>query len=120
MSDHVSGPRAIADPVADITDVYAFPCPQGPQHLVLIMNVFPFAGPLALFSDAIIYRIRLRSVAAPSPDRPRIFEGVAVQSAFDFTPGIPANFEGNAPPAQFGQCVTVKGEIISFRVNDDN
>jgi hypothetical protein len=46
MSDHVSGPRAIADPVADITDVYAFPCPENPQHLVLIMNVFPFAGPL--------------------------------------------------------------------------
>jgi hypothetical protein len=44
MSDHVSGPRAIADPVADITDVYAFPCPEGPQNLVLIMNVFPFGG----------------------------------------------------------------------------
>ena len=28
MSDHISGPRAIADPVIDITDVYAFPCPE--------------------------------------------------------------------------------------------
>ena len=44
MSDHISGPRAIADPVIDITDVYAFPCPESPRHLVLIMNVFPYAG----------------------------------------------------------------------------
>jgi len=35
MSDHISGPRAIADPVTDITDVYAFPCPESPGHLVL-------------------------------------------------------------------------------------
>ncbi len=34
MSDHISGPRAIADPVTDITDVFAFPCPESPQHLV--------------------------------------------------------------------------------------
>ena len=25
MSDHISGPRALADPIADITDVYTFP-----------------------------------------------------------------------------------------------
>ncbi len=47
MSDHISGPRAIADPVIDITDVYAFPCPESPRHLVLIMNVFPYAGPVS-------------------------------------------------------------------------
>ena len=28
MSDHISGPRALADPIADITDVYAFPSPD--------------------------------------------------------------------------------------------
>ena len=27
MSDHISGPRALADPIADITDLYAFPSP---------------------------------------------------------------------------------------------
>ena len=49
MSDHISGPRAIADPVIDITDLYAFPCPDSPQHIVLIMNVFPYAGPPRFF-----------------------------------------------------------------------
>src|ERR1700688_266960 len=119
MSDHVSGPRAVADPVADITDVYAFPCPETRPRLVLIIKGFRFAGPLAPFSDAIIYRIRLRSVAAPSTDRPRIFKVGDVEVTFDFTFGIPANLESNAPPAQFGQCVTPQGEIISFRVNDE-
>ena len=32
MSDHISGPRALADPIADITDVYAFPSPERPGH----------------------------------------------------------------------------------------
>ena len=31
MSDHISGPRALADPIADITDVYAFPSPESPE-----------------------------------------------------------------------------------------
>ena len=38
MSDHISGPRALADPIADITDVYAFPSPEHPGHLVLVMD----------------------------------------------------------------------------------
>jgi hypothetical protein len=43
MADHFSGPRALADPASDITDVFAFPSPQQPGHLVLVMNVFPAA-----------------------------------------------------------------------------
>ena len=30
VSDHISGPRALAEPIADITDVYAFPSPERP------------------------------------------------------------------------------------------
>ena len=43
MSDHFSGPAVIGDPSVDITDFYAFPSPQRPGNLVLIMNVFPMA-----------------------------------------------------------------------------
>ena len=43
LSDHISGPRALADPIADITDVYAFPSPEREGHLVLVMNTLPFA-----------------------------------------------------------------------------
>ena len=64
MADHFSGPRALADPASDITDVFAFPSPERPGHLVLVLNVFPIAAPTALFSDALIYRFRLRPVTA--------------------------------------------------------
>src|SRR5947207_15745307 len=71
MSDHISGPRALAEPIADITDVYAFPSPERQGHLVLVQNTLPFAQPSALFSDGLVYRFRLRPPApAPPGDRP--------------------------------------------------
>ena len=49
MSDHFSGPRAMAHPHADITDVYAFPSPERPGNLVMAMNVHPNAPPTRPF-----------------------------------------------------------------------
>ena len=62
MSDHFSGPRALAHPHGDITDVYAFPSPDRPGHLVLVMDAHPLAPGDAHFSDAIVCRFRLRPV----------------------------------------------------------
>ena len=45
MSDHISGPRALSDPIADITDVYAFPSPETPGRIVLVVNTLPMARP---------------------------------------------------------------------------
>ena len=67
MSDHISGPRALADPIADITDLYAFPSPSQPQNLVLVMNTLPFAQPSDLFSDGLIYRFRIRPLKSTAP-----------------------------------------------------
>ena len=67
MSDHISGPRALADPIADITDLYAFPSPAQPQNLVLVMNTLPFAQPGDVFSDGLIYRFRLRPLTRAVP-----------------------------------------------------
>ena len=47
------------------------PLSESPRHLILIMNVFPDAGPSAIFSDAVIYRLRVRSVSI-APGAPRI------------------------------------------------
>ena len=66
MSDHISGPRALADPIADITDVYAFPSPETPGRLVLVMNTLPMAKPSDLFSAGLLYRFRLRPLTAPT------------------------------------------------------
>ena len=65
MSDHISGPRALAEPIADITDVYAFPSPERDGWLVLVMNTLPFAGPEARFSEGLVYRFRLRPADVP-------------------------------------------------------
>ncbi len=60
MSDHFSGPAVIGDPAVDITDFYAFPSPERPGNLVLIMNVFPMATSQSFFSDVLTHRFRLR------------------------------------------------------------
>ena len=63
MSDHFSGPAVISDPSVDITDFYAFPSPERPEHFVLIMDVFPMATAQASFSDVVTHRFRLRPVS---------------------------------------------------------
>jgi Domain of unknown function (DUF4331) len=60
MSDHFSGPAVMGDPSVDITDFYAFPSPERPGNLVLIMDVFPMATSQSLFSDVLTHRFRLR------------------------------------------------------------
>ena len=70
MSDHISGPRALADPIADITDVYAFPSPEVTDRLVLVMNTLPMASPSALFSAGLLYRFRLRPLNRPATNGP--------------------------------------------------
>src|SRR6059036_22327 len=70
MSDHISGPRALADPIADITDVYAFPSPERAGHLVLVMNTLPFVQLGDGLSDGLVYRFRLRPLTAGSPASP--------------------------------------------------
>ena len=75
MSDHISGPRALANPIADITDVYAFPSPERPGRLVLVMNTLPFAGPSAALSDGLVYRFRVRPRTARGAGRPNSVRG---------------------------------------------
>src|SRR3954462_15593188 len=73
VSDHISGPRALAEPIADITDVYAFPSPESPGRLVLVMNTLPFAQPSARFSDGLVYRFRSRPVTAAAGNHSGLF-----------------------------------------------
>ena len=70
MSDHISGPRALAEPAADITDFYAFASPERPGHLSLVLNTRPFAETSDVFSDALIYRFRLRPLTSTRDRQP--------------------------------------------------
>src|SRR5919108_3459533 len=91
MSDHISGPRALAEPIADITDFYAFPSPERPGHLVLVMNTVPFAQPSGLCSDALIYRFRLRPVTLAARSDPVPFTVGAREFCFDVVFSAPVS-----------------------------
>lgn len=114
MSDHASGPRAMTDPVVDITDMYVFPSPQRSGVLVIVLNVFPFAGPTALFSDAVDYRLRLRSVTIDSGAKAFAVGEKEISLTCRFT----------APSGdslvQEGTCTVSTGQTVLFRVNDEN
>jgi hypothetical protein len=122
MSDHISGPRAVADPIADITDVYAFPSPQSPGRLVLVLNTLPMAKASDLFSTGLLYRFRLRPLTPPANDAPGARwtfvpgeEEVVLDCTFD-PPGPDPDRTGRE---QHGTCVTPDGERVVFRVNDE-
>jgi Domain of unknown function (DUF4331) len=118
MSDHFSGPRALADPAADITDVYAFPSPGRPGHLVLVMNVFPLIAPTALFSDALSYRFRVRPISSVTAGP--AFEVGEQEYAFDVTFAVPVQGNGGGTMAQWGTCTTPGGQQVSFLVGDES
>src|ERR1700754_1632127 len=117
MSDHISGPRALADPIADITDVYAFPSPEQAGHLVLVMNTLPFAKLSNAFSDGLIYRFRLRPLAA-TPGAQAPFAPGAEEFVFDCQFSSPTGADGQSFE-QEGTCTTPAGETVAFAVNDE-
>jgi hypothetical protein len=119
MSDHISGPRALADPIADITDVYAFPSPEHPGHLVLVVNTLPFAKPSDVLSDGLVYRFRLRPLAAGAVGDPVPFAVRSEEFVFDCVFSPPVQADGRPGAEQEGTCTTPTGETVSLRVNDD-
>jgi hypothetical protein len=119
MADHFSGPRALADPASDITDVFTFPSPERPGHLVLVLDVFPIAAPTALFSDALTYRFRLRPVTATTAGGTPAFVAGADEWTIDVRFAAPSPDEGADTLRQTGTCTTPGGAEISFRVGDE-
>ena len=120
MSDHISGPRALAEPIADITDVYAFPSPERPGHLVLVMNTLPFAKPSDTLSEGLIYRFRLRPLTANAGNDQAPFAVGGREFVFDCVFATPAATDAGSAVEQDGTCTTPTGDTVSFRVNDEH
>jgi hypothetical protein len=120
MSDHFSGPRALADPAADITDVYAFPSPERAGYLVVVMNLFPFASSSSLFSDAVICRFRVRPVTVAATGPVAAFAVGEQEFNFNCTFEVPAKREGREALVQTGTCTGPSGRSASCVVNDLN
>ncbi|MEU6200995.1 DUF4331 family protein [Streptomyces sp. NPDC047061] len=115
MSDHFSGPRAIAGPAGDICDFYAFPSPQRPERLVLVLTVHPFAQQDTPFSPNVECGFRLRPTW-PAEDA-TVFEFGPESEDTSFTVTFDAPVPG---AAQTGRCVSGFGEDVALTVGDED
>jgi hypothetical protein len=97
----------ISDPAADITDLYAFPSPERPGNLVLVMDVFPLATAQSLFSDVLTHRFRLRPLTRTGADVTPGQAEYTIDVTFDDAP---------AGTAQKGGVVTSDGREAGFAV----
>jgi Domain of unknown function (DUF4331) len=64
VSSHREAPEIAKDPVADSSDVYAFVCPDHPDHVTLIANYVPLQAPdggpnFYEFGDDVLYAINI-------------------------------------------------------------
>ncbi|MDL9979541.1 DUF4331 family protein [Microbacterium sp. ASV49] len=126
MSDHISGPRALANPIADITDLYAFPSPERPGNLVLVLNTLPFAKVTDAFSEGLIYRLRVREAIAtggaapfaPAHAHDHDHDG-GHEYRFDivFDPAVRAE---DGTFTQGGSVRTPSGDTVAFQVGDES
>ena len=121
MSDHFSGPRAIAGPAGDICDLYAFPSPERSGHFVLVLDVMPDARLDSHFSEAIVYRLRLRPVTIAGTGAATAFSFAGEDQELVFSCHFEAPRQGEVGMAQMqeGWCVVPSGETIRFRVHDE-
>ena len=116
MSHHISGPRAVAEPIADITDLYAFPSPERHGSLVLVLNTLPFAPPTARFSDALIYRFRLRKLTVNGGGAQAPFSPTDDEFVIDCVFSTPDPEEGGE---QHCTCTLPGGDTVTVQVNDN-
>ena len=120
MSDHFSGPRALAEPHGDITDVYAFPGPGQPGRLVLAMNVHPSAPDDASFSEALTFRLRVRPVTIAGQGREASFAVGEDEFSFRFSFAEATSSPSRGRPRQHGSCVMPDGTRVDVTVDEEN
>lgn len=112
MSHHNSGPRAHQLPIADITDAYAFPAPDQPGHLALVVNTVPYADPNGFLSDALIYRFRIRPLTTDRSNPAFFTPGTA-----DTEITIDVTFDAPEGGDQKGHLAVSTGAAVDFDVN---
>jgi hypothetical protein len=78
-SDHLDKPGLSAGLAGDIGDVYAFPSPERPGHLVVAVTVNPGAFPTTRFSDAVDYDLRIRPVESITADGTQLDDSVELR-----------------------------------------
>jgi hypothetical protein len=120
VTDHFSGPRAVAEPPIDFTDLFCFPSPSRPGRLGLAMNVHPAARAGSVFSDGAIYRFRIRPAAISASGPGPLVDAGSDEYAISFTFAEPGPPDGSGRPVQESTCTLPDGARVSFLVNDEH
>jgi hypothetical protein len=128
-SDHQDAPAVLAQPPADITDLYVFPA-TNPNNVVLVMNVDPLLTPsntsAARFSNNTLYQFKIVNgpVGTKNPEN-TVIQLLATGTGANQTltlygPAAPAmtgiNSVPVAPTGTFGfnKLAILPGNIIAF------
>jgi hypothetical protein len=95
-SSHREAPLITEDPVADLTDVYAFVSPDRPDTVTLAMNVIPFEAPAGgpnfyKFGDDVLYEMHIDNDGDSEAD-------ITYEFRFQTTVQNPATFLYNTGP----------------------
>ncbi len=91
-SDHIDGPVTTSHRVADLTDLYAFPTPDRPGFLTIILDAYPLVPRDGHFTDKVNYTILVRRAAIQESEGGAFFETgdeVAIDCTFE-TPDVTA------------------------------
>jgi Domain of unknown function (DUF4331) len=119
MSDHIDGPRQMADPAADLSDLFAFSSPANPARTVLAACVFPSAGTSAMFSNAIDYAFALRRVTVAGLGDAAKFQPEEQEIRFSCRFDNLKRGTAGASPVQGGTCILPDGRTLPIVVNDE-
>jgi hypothetical protein len=130
-SDHQDSPTVVANPLADITDVFAFPDPHDASRVALVMDVKPLIpsgmyGGIAL-DPSLLYQFKIANTGVTSGS---FSENTVIQFTADsagtgqnitlYGPGKPNEVGtsntliGKTGTFSFGKATTLKGGIEVF------
>jgi hypothetical protein len=115
-SDHQDSPTVVANPLADITDVYAFPDPHDASRVALAMDVRPLipsgmTGGIALDPN-VLYQFKIATSGVASGS---IKENTVIQFTADTTGTSQSiTLYGPAAPNEVGTSNTTVGKTATF------
>jgi hypothetical protein len=115
-SDHQDSPTVVANPLADITDVYAFPDPHDAKRVALVMDVRPLipsgmTGGIALDPN-VLYQFKIATSGVASNS---FKENTVLQFSADSTgTSQKITLYGPATPNEVGTANTTVGKNGTF------
>jgi hypothetical protein len=110
-SDHIDGPVTIDNPVADITDLYAFPSRDRPGNLTLILDVYPMVAYDGHFSDRVTYNLLVRQASISRTKSEAGFEAKG-----DYR--VSCTFETPHDSPHWVTCKASSGSSVRAQIND--